>query len=585
MTRIPRLSLLASLMACAGVAYADIRDVGSDIMPEGAAKTVEAWRSDRSGTAASVLFQPLAESRIEALKRSNAESGTRRVQVGITRDTASESERSDLAAMNWMPVAAGYVARIEVVSPGANGLRVALTPAGLPDGVEIRTAGDDNVIEAITVAQARDQADGNGRYWTSVSEGERQYVEIFVPSGIDLAAVVPRIDAVAHLLASMAGFDDAALKDLGDSGACNINAVCGDVQLGANYVNAKNSVAWMNFMSGGGSFVCTGTLLNDIDTTTFIPWFFTAHHCIGTQAEANSLRTFWKREAATCGGTGAGANIQVAGGAQMLYSQANTDGALLRLNNAPPAGSIFAGWNANAVTVNSDVVGIHHPSGDNKKVSIGRFVGVTQNNVINGQTVNRSLRVTWGEGTTEGGSSGSGLFTIANDGGYQLRGGLWGGSASCANTGEPESSGNRDFYSSLQEIFPAISQYIANAGGGPTGPTREYTGQWHQPAEGGRGLSIYQFGNTLFALWFVYDGQGRASWYQLAPAWTGADIASGEVVRWTGSPWGPTYNPNARQLQVVGTFRLTFTSATAATFAYNVDGVNRTISIEKITGN
>lgn len=584
MTRILRLSLLAALVAGSGAVHALAYEVGSETMPENTtAKAAQTWRSANAGAVAAQLrFQPLPDSRIDALKRSNAREERRRVQVGVHRDSASEAEFSDLSTLQWQSVNGGSVAHVDVVSPGALGLRVAINPRQLPDGVEIRFAGDDAAIEAADVAAAIEQADGNGIYWTSVTSGERQRIEVFAPLGIDLATVVPRIDAVAHLLVSMTDPAGPSLKDLGDSGECNINAVCGDEPLGANYVSARNSVAWMNFMSGGDSYVCTGTLLNDMDAAALTPWFYTAHHCIGTQAEANTLRTFWKREASTCGGTGAGANIQVAGGAQMVYSQANTDGALLRLNGSPPAGSVFAGWDANALAVDTDVVGIHHPSGDNKKVSIGRFVGITQGNVIAGQTVNRALRVTWQEGTTEGGSSGSGLFTIGDDGGYRLRGGLWGGSASCDNDGEPESSGNRDFYSSLQEVFPAISQFIANPGGGQNGPTREYTGQWSAPGEGGRGLSLFQFPNVLFGLWFVYDGQGRASWYQLDPAWTGRDVASGRVVRWTGSPWAPTYNPNARQLVEVGNFTLTFTSATVATFAYNVDGVNRSITMNKL---
>jgi lysyl endopeptidase len=579
-----RFAVAVALCSMASLAHASIDQVDSAIMPaDVAVKTLETWRSDEGAHAARLAFQPLADERIDALKRSNASERRSRVQVGVHRDAASESEFSELSSLSWVPVDGGFAARIEVISPGANGLRVAIRPDRLPDGVEIRVAGnaDASPIDRVDVAQARSLTDGNGSYWTSVTDGERQQLEFFAPSGIDLATVVPRIDAIAHLLVEMFDPGGPVLKGLGDSGACNINAVCGDASLGQAYVNARNSVAWMNFMSGGSSYVCTGTLLNDMDNATFTPWFYTAHHCIGTQAEANSLSTFWRREAATCNGTGAGANIQVGGGAQMMYSQGSTDGALLRLNGTPPAGAVFAGWNAGALAANADIIGIHHPSGDNKKVSVGRFVNVTSNVNIGGQVVGSALRVTWLEGTTEGGSSGSGLFTL-NNGGYQLRGGLFGGSASCADNGNPNDPDNRDFYSSLQVVFPAISQYIANAGGGQNGPTRDYTGQWSAAAEAGRGLSLFQFPNVLFGLWFVYDAQGRASWYQLDPAWTGRDVASGRVVRWTGSPWAPTYNPNARTFVEVGNFTLTFTSATAATFAYNVDGVNRTITMNKL---
>lgn len=584
MRQVHHASLLALLLASAGVVHATDYQVGSEVMPpEASPKALETWRASAGGLVSAVSLAPLAPERIEALSRSNAADGVRRVQVGIHRDTASEAALSDLGSLTWSATTGGSTARIDVTSPGATGLRVGIVPDLLPAGVEIRVAGDDGLIDAVDAATARDRVDGNGVYWTTVTDGERQQIEFFAPAGVDVATVVPRIDAVSHLLVSMTDPAGPMLKGLGDSGSCNINAVCGDATLGAAYVDTRNAVAWMNFTSGNGTFVCTGTLLNDNTPATFVPWFYTARHCINTTAEANSLVTFWKREAATCGGTGAGQNIRVGGGAQMLYSQANTDGALLRLNSAPPAGAVFAGWNAGALATGTEVLAIHHPSGDNKKVSVGRFVGITQNHTIAGQRVDRSLRVTWSQGTTEGGSSGSGLFTL-NDGGYQLRGGLWGGSASCANSGQPENTGNQDLYSSLEVVFPSIRQFIFDAA--PAGgPTRDYTGQWHREIEGGRGLSLFQFGNVLFGLWFVYDGQGRASWYQLDPAWTGTDVASGRVVRWTGSPWGPTYNANARTLQNVGTFTLRFSSGVAASFEYNVDGVNRTIPLEKAVVN
>lgn len=586
MTNIQRIQLLTALLALSGAAQADSYYVNSEPLNPGvdAAKAVDAWRSpDLSESAvATLMFQTLPDARVEALKRSNASTQSRRVQIGIHRDAASEAETSDLELLSWTPVDGGSTARIDIVSPGASGLRVALKPDRLPDGVEIRVAGDDNAIDTVSAAEARTLVDGNGVYWTAVTEGDRQQIELFVPAAIDVATVVPRIDAVSHLLVSMGDTDGLFLKDLGDSGTCNINAVCADGALGAQYVATRGSVAWMVFQSSG-TFVCTGTLLNDVDNTTQIPWFYTAHHCIGTQAEASSLNTYWKREAASCGGTDAGPNTRLTGGAQLLYSASNTDGALLRLNGTPPAGSVFAGWDASALAANTPSIAIHHPSGDNKKVSRGTYLGITPNVNIDGQVVASTLRVTWQEGTTEGGSSGSGLFTLV-DGGYRLRGGLFGGGASCANEGQPESSGNRDFYSNLAVVFPSIRQYIFETGA-TNGPTRDYTGQWHRPAEGGRGLSLFQFPNVLFGLWFVYDGQGRASWYQLDPAWTGPDIASGRVVRWTGPPWAPTYNPDARSFVEVGNFTLTFTSAVAATFAYNVDGVNRTIVLEKISVN
>jgi hypothetical protein len=126
-----------------------------------------------------------------------------------------------------------------------------------------------------------------------------------------------------------------------------------------------------------------------------------------------------------------------------------------------------------------------------------------------------------------------------------------------------------------------IGAFEAAAAGGS--PSRDHTGVWYQPDEDGRGLSLNAFGDTLFGLWFVYDEFGRAQWYQLDPQWTGPDVTSGRVVRWTGTPWGPTYDPQARELTEVGRFTLRFESEARAAFAYDVDGVNRSIGLDRIS--
>lgn len=574
------LGVLVSLLLVGGAQAADILQAPGEVLRVEAATSVpQQWRSGtKSALDAPLLRLPvLDQARIAAVKQRNAAAQQRRTQIGITRSIAGEAV-DVIAQPASRFVDGGSVLRLDVASTGAAALRSGLRVAAWPDTVELRVAGSDGTIHTVNGADARAQADADGVFWSAVTEGERQQLELFVPAGIDPLGVALNVDALAHLLVSPRSSIGHS-KALGDSGSCNIDVVCREGSLGQPLITLKNSVARMVYQSGGGSYTCTGTLLNDTDGSTQIPWFFTAHHCIGNQSEASSLTTFWNYETPTCGVDNAGPNTQVAGGAQLVYSQGSTDGALLRLNSTPPAGAVLSGWDANALTPGTAVVAVHHPSGDIKKYSRGNHSGTQANVSFSGQNVTSTWKASWSEGTTEGGSSGSGLFTL-NGSGYLLRGGLFGGGGSCSNTGLSEAAGNLDFYSRLDLIFPSIQQYIASAGG--NGPSRDYTGQWDLSSESGRGLSMFSFGDLLFALWFVYDGQGRAAWYQLDPRWTGRDVASGRVVRWTGSPWGPTYDPGARVLIEVGTFTLTFTSATTANFSYNVDGVNRAIVLTKI---
>src|SRR5207244_3602814 len=137
-----------------------------------------------------------------------------------------------------------------------------------------------------------------------------------------------------------------------------------------------------------------------------------------------------------------------------------SDVSLLKLNQRPPDNAVYAGWNAETVLPMTSVIGIHHPAGDLKKISRGRTYGYgdfsTDTGVIAGS--DNKILLTWTVfGETEGGSSGSGLFTYdrALDQ-YQLRGGLYGGSTGLKCAG-PVSDSN---YSRFDRAFPALRQFL-----------------------------------------------------------------------------------------------------------------------------
>lgn len=127
-----------------------------------------------------------------------------------------------------------------------------------------------------------------------------------------------------------------------------------------------------------------------------------------------------------------------------------------------------------------------------------------------------------------------------------------------------------------------IPSYDPQAYGPPIPhPTRNYSGIWYYPAEAGWGLNFYQFGNTLFALWFAHDSERRAVWFQLDPQWVEDDVAAGNVLRWDGPAWGAPWDGD-RDATVLGTFTLEFTAGNRATLSFNVDGVTRELQLQKI---
>lgn len=515
--------------------------------------------------------------RVAELQKRNARRDNIATQIGVGRDITDASVQAKLGRLRWTPVAGGSVARFEVDSPDALGLRAGLKLVSLPQGVELRFAGSlaPERVVLVPAAEAKSLANA-GLYWSPVTDGGVQTIEIFAPTGVDTASIRLELPHVSHLLTNSQEQFSLA-KAIGDSGSCNVDTVCRVGTLGQNFVNAKNAVARMTFTEGLDSYTCTGTLLNDTDNGTQVPYFYSADHCISTQAVANTLNTFWGFEATTCGGLTAAANTVLAGGADYLYSEdasTGTDGLLLRLRGTPPAGSYFAGWDADQITDGTEVLAIHHPSGDLKMSSIGQKV--TQDSV--------NIEVGWTSGTTEGGSSGSGLFTNSGSG-YALRGGLYGGFASCANTGNLNNTENRDWYSRLDVMYPHIQQYLAPSGGGTDPlPTRQYTGAWYVPAESGWGLTAFQFNNAqqnLFVLFFIYDSTGKAQWYELDGGWSATDVRSGNVLQSTANqPWGSTFG--GRTFATVGTGSLTFTSATSANLTFTVNGVTRTVTLAKL---
>ena len=536
--------------------------------------TVLSFRSNNfpaDGVAKLGLSQ-LAPERIAKLHRDNRDdSKMKPLQIGIGRDVAREKLQA-MPNLKWQVLSSGAkVSRIEITSPDAFGLRVGIRTAGLVAGSELRFSGSDapgQVIALATGEETKRLIDTKNSYWTPGTDGETQIIEIYLPKGALAARVRIDVIGVSHLLTN-AKESFIIPKGVAEQ-ACMVNVVCRAATLGANFVNAENSVARITFVEGASTFLCTGGLLADTVSATQIPYFYTADHCIGNQTLASTMNFYWNYETTTCGTAATTATLPSpqTGGATYLYSENSTTGtdiSLVRINSAPPAGTFFAGWDSAALANNTAIYGIHHPEGFPKKVSQG---------IKEGQDTGQH-QVGWSSGTTLGGSSGSGLFTIGTDGAWYLRGGLLGGSASCANAGNPVNVGNDDFYSRLDISFPAVQQYLAPAN--TSGPSVNHTGAWYKSDESGWGLTWFEYGTSnKLGLMFIYTNTGAADWFELAGTWTATDVQSGTVRHNAGPAFATTFDPTQVIKTPVGTYTLTFSSATAATLTYTINGVTRT---------
>ncbi|MBL8515979.1 MAG: trypsin-like peptidase domain-containing protein [Betaproteobacteria bacterium] len=515
--------------------------------------------------AAVVRMGPANASEINAIQERNATLQQKSMQVGIVRKLKDEFLVSP--TLRWVAHNdGGGISRLVVSSQDAKALRVGLDVTGLPDGAELRFANAaGEVTYAATAADIREARRESTTYWTPLTVGAEQIIEVYVPPGQSAAGVRINVDSASHLFASPNdGFKTA--KALGDSGTCNVDVRC-EPQTTA-FVNAKNAVAWMQFQAtcgtGGAlaSCICTGTLLNDGDTSTQIPYFYSANHCIGTQTEASTLNTIWSYERSACGGGSASTSNIVAGGADLLYKETNRDALLLKLRGSPPSGAFFAGWDANTITEGTTFTAIHHPRGDAKKVSKGRFVGFTPLSEFANQQFTTAA---WTSGTTEGGSSGSAIFTFA-DNEYFVRGSLYGGFAACSNAGNVDNTNNRDWYSRFDQVFPNIRKYLAV----------DYSGSWSDPTEDGTGISIIQgeSSGTLGIIWYQYTAapERKPIWFFFSGNWTGINTFNGSWIQLSRTGYTEPYNPAIASSQVVGSATFTFTSPTTLTMSYTMSG-------------
>lgn len=391
---------------------------------------------------------------VDAAKQANTAGVNKRLQIGIGRKVAASAADSS-AALQWIPVAGGIAAHWEVSSPGARALRIGLAAARMSAGSEIRFAGRGDIGTVYGPFTANDLHTAGATYWSPVLEGDHAIVEVYVAAGGSPSDVALTVTQVSHLFASPADPNVASLAKAA-SGSCEVDLICRSAS-DAALASAGKAVARMTFSDAAGTYLCTGTLLNPSDGS-FIPYFYSANHCISTQASADTLTTYWFYDAVSCGSTSANPNaVQITVGATLLYANQASDGMLVRLNGSPPAGAVYAGWNAATLSVGTPLTAIHHPEGDVTKVSLGTVGGFE---LVSGGPSGSLIHVNWNStatGVTEPGSSGSGIFTLdqpANQ--YRLRGGLYGGPSSCTAT----AANLYDDYSRFDQIYPYLAMYL-----------------------------------------------------------------------------------------------------------------------------
>lgn len=347
-------------------------------------------------------------------------------------------------------------------SPGAKGLRLEILGLAAGAGRIWLYRGDEaNPTEPLGPYEGGDD------FWTALVEGESLVMEF------EAAAGAPRmlpfhIGRVSHIFTGLApAKGEVGETKLGPVGArreaalsCNLDVTCYP-----EWDERARSVGRYLFETNGGGALCSGSLINTRNNSG-IPYFLTADHCVSNEAEARSVQVFWFYQSSVCNGAPRNLrDVPTTVGATYLTSGSLElgDYALLRLNGSLPNGVTFSGWTEVDPEIGAEVTGIHHPTGDYKRISFGNKAAPI---ATRGRPEPMYHSITWREGVTEGGSSGSPIFN--RDG--LIVGMLSGGPKPPAGQTECDLRPAFDWYGRFSVAYPALLGYLEERTTGPSTP-------------------------------------------------------------------------------------------------------------------
>jgi lysyl endopeptidase len=307
--------------------------------------------------------------------------------------------------------------RLRLNCANATTVNLLLDNVSIPEGNELYVYNPEKsfILGSFTAEHLYD-----GNLGTELVPGGAAIVEYYVPAANKELIRSLRIHTVTHGYRSVNEF----LKGFDDSGNCNMNVNCPD---GAGWVNQRNSTVML--VSGGQGF-CTGSLVNNTENNGK-PYILTANHCFSNPANW-VFRFNWQSAGCT---NGAEPSFLSLSGAVLRARRTPSDFCLVEITGGLTGGLIPQSYNAylsgwdHSGDIPSSTVGIHHPSGDIKKISFDDAAPFISQ-AMGSSEPNSTWSVEWDRNTTtEGGSSGSPLY----DQNHRVIGQLWGGGASCSS--------------------------------------------------------------------------------------------------------------------------------------------------------
>ena len=315
----------------------------------------------------------------------------------------------------WTRYNSNYnVWKLNIISNGAIGLKLLFDQFKLNknDIIYIYNEQQDMIIGPLT------SKDGNvdNSFGHKLLKGASIYIEYFSFTGNNENHQL-QISNIIHAYRDIHSYYNTRERSCGDNVTCDETAL---------YQDQGNSVIYLEMYQ----YICSASLINNVNQD-LTPYVLTAYHCVeeeGNLGAHNNFTFYFKHQSSSCNGTTGNYNYSRSGSyIRSWSSMSSSDFALLEMDDTPPASfdPYYAGWNR-VSSIPTISVGIHHPGGGPKKINYDN------DNAYSCGWYNNNTHwcLSWDEGGTQGGSSGSPLFNING----QIVGQLSGGNSECGGT-------------------------------------------------------------------------------------------------------------------------------------------------------